>query len=267
VNRVRDESLPDGDRLDATADRAFDLVFALYVFFGQGALTGAIDALTKGATTTIVRWVGALFLIAFALEPVGLALVVPRTVRVRPDSRWFGPMVVYLALARFVVGLMFVILGCTGIGLEVRDSPSPVVVVALLSIAALREVTVGRLLVQRAGRAAARLPPRVTFALGRACLFPGFVMAYALIERGLLRDVFGVVPPGFVGATIAERVGWSFIGVVAIGLLYLILLFAPLRMPKFVPELRDGRVRGAATSFALGLAAVAAKLIVPWWHG
>lgn len=257
-------TVDDGSSADTFADRAFDLAFAIFVFFDRAHLARALDSLAKDGAARPLRWLGILLLAAFVLEPIGLWLVVPQTPPRITERRWLDAMFVYLALTRFVVGLMFLILGLTGIGLEVRAEPPPTVVVSMLVIVALREWWVVTRILRR-HRPPSEAPSHVRSSIGRAFLFPGFALTYALIERGLFREVFGPAPAEFAAANAFGRMGWSAIGTFAIGILYLILVFAPLRGASFVPSLRERSYRPALTSFAFGLVVVAGKIIVPWW--
>jgi len=248
-------------RIEKTFDATEALVstcFAAYLFFALPLVGPAFWAMVDAGLASGVRWVGQLMLLALVLEVAGIFLLA-RTV---PPAA--SPVGVLGAAPRFIVvfsrwlvGLMILILGLLGFGIDVRPDPSPIVVVVLLTLPALREVLVYRLLfrarVRRSDEGGGS--PHRGYSIGdlpgKLLCLPARLVMLTLIEGGLFVDLATTVRQDIQAASTLGQVGMVMGFGLVIAVLYAILIFLPLRAVELVRMHRSRRTWAWVPAFFL----------------
>lgn len=235
------------------------LCFAVYLFVGLPVVEPAFWAMVDGGLASGVRWVGQLMLLALVLEGAGVYFLtrgLPAPER-RGVLRSITPFLV--ALTRWMVGLMVLVLGTLGLGIDVRPEPGVVALLLVLGLPTLKEALVYR----RMFRNEPRQPQRAGDALtGKLLCLPLRLVLLTLIEGGLFVDLAVNTRADLGAAGFGAQLGMVVAFGCVIAMLYAILIFLPTRAAEIVHMHRKGRSWSWLPGFVLDVALIVLALLV-----
>lgn len=218
------------------------IVVTAYIIWGLELAAPPLWTMVEQGLEAGTRWPGVFLLVAIVFDLCGVYLVT-RTLPPERDDQpgWvhgFVSMAVFLLIgSRWLVSLMLVILGLLGLGIDVRGKPPLPMVALVLLIPTLKELVVYRWL-SRPRTVPRTAPPADTSTwvvglLGSLLLLPKRLVLITFIEEGLFADTLGGM------SVVSEEsleiaVLLSVCTFIATGLLYFILVYAPLRTPELI---------------------------------
>ena len=254
------------------AEAILSLSVAAYIGTGLDQVGPAFWAMVDQGVEAGIRWPGRFLLVAIALDLLGVWFSKRSLPPPSPDSDSPGRVseslaIVVLSGSRWMVTFMFVVLGLLGLGIDVRGAPAPLGMALVLLVPTLKEFLVWRWLFRDGAPATAA--PRgddaapASRVAGSMLTLPKRLALITVIEDGMLAGVF---PHFFIDdptLDIPTRVLLALSLFLTIGMLYFLLVYAPLRTPDLVRMKRQGRPRAWVPGFLLEVGC----LVFHLWDG
>jgi hypothetical protein len=241
---------------------------AIYILFGLELAAPPFWTMVEQGLDAEVRWPGVFILASIAFDLCGVYVLRRTLPPVRSDRpsgvKALAEMGMFVLLSsRWLVTLMLLAIGLLGLGIDVRGEP-PLIVVALLLLApALREVLVYRWLSRPAPVVSTDGTSHPGVALiGSLLLLPKHLVLITFIEEGLFADTLGEMDV-VSEAQLSIAVVLSVCMLIATGVLYFILVYAPLRTPNLIRLVRQQKPLAWLPGFLLEVSCLTATLLFP----
>ena len=251
----------DHDRAVGGSEWLMSLLVAAYVFFGLPRVAPDFWAMVDRGLSSGVRWPGLLMLAALVLEAVGVwwqaRSLPPAVSRGGVVAVLAGAMRAVVMLSRWMVGLMMLILGLLGLGIDVRGATGGIAVAMVLGLSIAREVVIYRWAFRPAEPAREERSP-----LGAKLLsLPLRLVLLTFIERGLFVDLAKTASRDIAAASpmaaLAMVVGFGLV----LAALYGIIVVLPIRAIELIRMRREGRSWAWLPSFLLEVVAIELDLL------
>ena len=246
-------------RFDPT-EAILSLFVSVWIATGLDHVGPAFWAMVDEGVDAGIRWPGRFLLVAIALDLLGIwfskrSLPPPSTGEAAAGRVSESLAIVVLSGSRWLVTLMFLILGLLGLGIDVRVAQAPLPTSLVFLVPTLKEYLVWRW-VFRADAHVSAVPRehdalKASQMVGSLLTLPKRLALILLIEDGMFVEVF---PHFFTEGSTADMATQVVLAIslfLVIGLLYFILVYAPLRTPELVRMKRQGRPLAWVPGFLL----------------